>query len=499
MRVTSNAGMGKWMAIFLALGLFLGLGITMPASAGDLPTSEVRIIKYAEDGVTILNEVTVDYLWMEENLEVVGDGTTVYRYEGLTLNPDDLWDADETYPGGFTIENAVKGTRIRDLCELAGGAGSGTEIVLVARDGFETTLPYSSIYTDPAVQARQGDAILAWWADGKYVPDYDEGMRVFFMPENDHIYGLWDMHETLPSKYWHYYLMDGVHYPSCTSAAAKWINTIEIYSIPLSDWSLKLDGRDIGGIEYEVSKTYFESALACQFGANHKAAYTDAQGRVWEGMPLWFLVGYVNDTDLHSPTAFDDELAMAGYDVVITSAGGKSVTIDSRDIIRNSNYIIANSLNGTPIPDSSSDWPLRLVGPAVTGATSVSGIASIELVRSNPVEPRPVYTVTPEEDAAYTAGTTKDGVNTMTVNDGVNGFKYFTVGITPVTSHSGSETVVFAHFRNGEQLGINAARADFDQVEIAQAGFNVKAGDMIKAYMVDDLTSSADLNPVILQ
>ncbi|MDD2553523.1 MAG: PKD domain-containing protein, partial [Desulfotomaculaceae bacterium] len=193
------------------------------------PVPEVRIIKYDEDGVTILEEMTVDYQWMENEsgLDVIGDGTTVYRYEGITNNPGDVWDADETYPGGYKIQNAVKGTRIRDLCELVGGMGAGTEIVLVAKDDYETRLPYSSIYTDPSVQERQGDAILAWWADGKYVPNYKDGMRLFFTPE-DHIYGQWDMHETLPEQYWHYYFSDGVQYPSCAGLSAKYITTIKI-------------------------------------------------------------------------------------------------------------------------------------------------------------------------------------------------------------------------------------------------------------------------------
>ena len=116
----------------------------------------------------------------DSGFDVIGDGTTLYRYEGITNNPDDVWDADETYPGGFKIANAVKGTRIRDLCDLVGGMGAGTDITFVAKDGFETTLPYSCIYTDPSVQARQGDAILAWWGDGKYVPDYADGMFILY-------------------------------------------------------------------------------------------------------------------------------------------------------------------------------------------------------------------------------------------------------------------------------------------------------------------------------
>ncbi|MGI6712834.1 MAG: hypothetical protein ACOX4L_09020, partial [Bacillota bacterium] len=57
---------------------------------------------------------------------------------------------------------------------------------------------------------------------------------------------------------------------------------------------------------------------------------------------------------------------------------------------------------------------------------------------------------------------------------GTAGFKYFTCSITPVNPHHGLKTVVFVHLRDGVQLGLNATKADFDQVNTAQAGFNVK-------------------------
>ena len=196
--------------------------------------------------------------------------------------------------------------------------GSGTTITFVASDGFETTLPYSSIYTNPAVQARQGDAIIAWWGDGQYVPKYADGMRLFFTPDGDHVYGQWDMHETLPSQYWRYNFQDNVQYPSCAGLSAKYITTIKVYSSPESDWTLELDGRDIGGVNYTVSKPFLEEAIACQFGADHKATYTDSKGRVWEGMPLWFFAGFVDDADQHSPNAYNETKALAGYNIVIT-------------------------------------------------------------------------------------------------------------------------------------------------------------------------------------
>ncbi len=464
------------------------------------PLPEVRIVKYAEDGVTILKEKTVDYMWLENEsgFDVIGDGETIYKFEGITNDPDDVWDADENYLGGFKIEDAIKGTRVRDLCSLVGGMGAGTEIVFVAKDGWETRLPYSSVYPDPSVQTRQGDTVLAWFANGKYVPDYKDGMRLFFTPE-DHIYGQWDMHETLPEAYWHYYYGGGVQYPSCAGLSAKYITEIRVYSVPFGDWTFELDGRDIGGTYLEVSKTFFESGLTCTFGANHDATYTDSKDRVWGGMPLWLLAGYVDDQDEHSGNAFNLELARAGYDIVITAGDGSVVTIDSKNINRNADYIVANTLDGTPIPESDKSWPLRLVGPAVSGSESISGIARIELKGSQ--KQKPLYTVTPVDDAAYTVSETTEGIGKMTVKENITGLKSFSVKITPVVPHDGEETVVFTHLRDGVQLAISTIRADFDLagIDSAQASFNVEPDDVVKVYIVDELSNSADRNPIILQ
>lgn len=145
-------------------------------------------------------------------------------------------------------------------------------------------------------------------------------------------------------------------------------------------------------------------------------------------------------------------------------------------------------------------------GQAVADATSLRIYWSGKVIKnvlgltiSRPVSENPKYTVAPVADAAYTAGTTDKGINIMTVNSGISGFKYFAVNITPVTPHEGNEVVVFTHLRGGNQLGINAAKADFDLVNAAQAGFNVRADDIIKAYIVDDLTNSTTVNPIVFQ
>lgn len=109
------------------------------------------------------------------------------------------------------------------------------------------------------------------------------------------------------------------------------------------------------------------------------------------------------------------------------------------------------------------------------------------------------YTITPVADGSYVKGTTVDGIVTMTVNSGVTGFKYFSVSVAPAETHYGDEVVAFVQLRNGTQLSINATSTDFDIVAKARAGFNVQAGDIIKVYIVDDLTNDENFNPTLLQ
>lgn len=109
------------------------------------------------------------------------------------------------------------------------------------------------------------------------------------------------------------------------------------------------------------------------------------------------------------------------------------------------------------------------------------------------------YELTPAEDEVYTSGETPDGIIMMTVNSGISGMKYFAVSVAPVLPHEGLETVVFSHWRGGSQLALNALQADFDVVTEAQAGFNVQPGDIIKAYIIDQLTNDPDQNPVLFQ
>jgi PKD repeat protein len=345
-------------------------------------------------------------------------------FQGVTFDPADLWDPTETK--GMTppkIDNAIKGTRVRDICDLVGGMEPGTEIKFVSNDGYETTLPYDAIYPNPHVYSHLGESVIAWYADGNYVPQYGDGPRLFFTPE-DHVVGQWDMHEALPEQYWHYYWSGGVQYPSVAGLSAKYISTIKIYSAPVTDWVLVLDGEDIGGLNQTISRNYFESALACQFGANHEAEYTDSAGRTWSGMPLWFLAGFVDDNDQHSNNAFNDTLAAAGYDVIVTARDGYTITLPSEQIIRNNNYLVANALNGTTIAEADSNWPLRLTGQNVTAGMTVKGVASIRLV-SRHAGNEPEIKIVPTQSALPINSTAQYQILLSSAPDGLAGYDLY--------------------------------------------------------------------------
>jgi len=353
-----------------------------PETSEKTSVPSVRIIAYDTDGKTILNETTVDYTWMEENFPIIGDGTETFRYEGITNTPEDVWDEELTFPGGFKIDAPVKGTLIRDLVGLVGGMESGTVLNLVASDGYETKLAYSTIYPNPAAMTLAGEAFLAWNKDGKNVPQFREGYQLFFTGGDDGVFSLWDMHETMNPNHWHYYWGDGgVQYASAAGLATKYVTEIHVFTEPESEWELHLNGTDVGGLDAPIASGYYDSGLVCQFGANHKASYTDTDGTVYEGMPLWFLCGFVDDADQHSNQAYNEDLAKSGYNIIIEGNEGATTIIDSSKAVRSSDYLIASIKDGVRIPSTDAAFPLMLIGAGVS--EPVSGVHSITLTKSD--------------------------------------------------------------------------------------------------------------------
>ena len=354
----------------VAIQIGVEAGSTPPPSKGG--TTEIRVVKYAADGKTIEDETTITYHQMENDFTVYGgDNGIRLRFQGPTFDPEDLWNpAEDLHIDPAKVDDVVRGTAIKDLCDLVGGVPEGWEVQLAASDGYTAKLNYTNLY---APLERQGEAIVAWWTerDG-YVPGYSGGMRLFFNT-SDGVFGADDMRACLAEPYWHYFDSGGVHYPSAAGVSNQKIATIMI-KLPREDWNLTLTGA----ITQNITRSYFESGKACAM-AGHDATWTDDGGNVWSGMPLWLLCGYVDDANSHDygTNPFRDDLAAAGYNVTVIDYGPDgtkgtgddfSAVFNSSFVARNNNIVVANEIDGAPLSKDGdkAPWPLKLVGSALT-------------------------------------------------------------------------------------------------------------------------------------
>lgn len=225
------------LSIALLLSLIVALFGAPLAVASTGATTEVYVVKLAEDGTTVLAETTVSYEWMEENLPVQGDGVTHYYHQGPVFEGD-KWDPEET--ANPKDKGAVKGTDIKDLCELVGGMSPGDDVMIHAVDGYHTEYGYTNVY-EP--QDKQGPIVLCWYngEDALIGERYGEGypgtnsyrtaMQIVFMaktknPDGNYIFGNSDMRECLPEQSQHFYEI----YASTNGLSVKWVDEIRVYT-----------------------------------------------------------------------------------------------------------------------------------------------------------------------------------------------------------------------------------------------------------------------------
>lgn len=204
------------------------------------PSTAVHVVKYAADGTTVLNETTVTYQWMEANLPVQGDGKTHYYHQGPVFvnDKEGQWDINETT--NFKDEGAVKGTDVKDLCNLVGGMDAGDEVMIKAPDGYHIEFGYENVYTP---QTRQGPIVVCWYNGEEtsvgerqgvgYPPAYFTGMRLVFFADTSvnkdgkHVFGNNDMRTVMPPATIH--LFEDL-YPSTSGYTVKWIDEVRVYT-----------------------------------------------------------------------------------------------------------------------------------------------------------------------------------------------------------------------------------------------------------------------------
>ena len=249
------------------IGVLLALALALPAVPESAvlavgATGSVHIAKYAADGVTVADERTVSYQWMEKNLRVFGDGMTHYYHQGPSFDPDNLWDPGETV--NLKDKGAVMGSSVEDLCDLVGGMAPEDEVMMHSVDNWTIKFKYANVCE---AQERQGTIALCWYngedaLDGERYGEgypgnsgYRSALQIVIMggtanSEGKHVFGNTDMQAVMPPEegYSHFYQDSEGFWPSTNGLSGKWIDGIFIYptgtapEVPESDASLAADG-----------------------------------------------------------------------------------------------------------------------------------------------------------------------------------------------------------------------------------------------------------------
>jgi len=256
--------------------------------------------------------------------------------------------------GRITPPQVYKGVSLKDLVNAYSGIDETMGLNIVAEDGYAITFSYDQIMNSTfiAYDPATGDelkssvalnAILAYTREDQPLDPKEDGTLrlVIISPENNQV-------------------TDG-HW------SVKWVNGVEIKAL-IQDWNLTLDGA----IEETIDRASFESCVNC-----HKSTWKDDKAQEWTGIPLWLLLGFVDDEIKHEGPAFNDSLAQTGYLSDVIAADGYTISLDSARVARNNDMIVAHSVNENPLPDQY--FPLRLVGSAVEKNEQIGQITKLML------------------------------------------------------------------------------------------------------------------------
>ncbi|TFF91184.1 hypothetical protein EU545_05220 [Candidatus Thorarchaeota archaeon] len=97
--------------------------------------------------------------------------------------------------GNLGGNGTYRGVRVSTLVDLVGGMEPTDTLTAIASDGYNWTYAYSKVYPNTTYYDIQGDMVLAFEYNGQRVPEYQDGFRIMFLPE-DGVYSNEDANET---------------------------------------------------------------------------------------------------------------------------------------------------------------------------------------------------------------------------------------------------------------------------------------------------------------
>jgi len=301
-------------------------------------------------------------------IEVVGTGGSIQNVSLSDMMLMDSLTRNSSYQNTYGNVRGVgvyTGVKVSDMVDLVGGVEEGFLVRVIAKDGYSQTFERSKVYPNATVWNIQGDMILAYEYEGHLVPEYEEGVRLAFLPE-DGYYSNADANATTD--------------PNPAAAGPQWVSNVVRIEIL----------EDLYNSTFSLSETLLRSLDPITGEGGYKKKSGD-------------IIGPFNFTGVAISTLLEEYVTLPeNYILIARSSDGysseytKSIvegTVNGYDSTGsplnaiNSTMIIAYEQDGSSITDGG---PLRLVflnedGNLTDGFRWVSDVVSITILEQSSI------------------------------------------------------------------------------------------------------------------
>ena len=261
-------------------------GTNTPGETHNIPDFEITLTGEEGDTVTLGPSDFEDLTKIEMNGGLLTSAGTIkgpYKYTGVALSEV------LALVGTITDENSLRVT-----------AADGYAMVFTWEELHGDFLTFNPATGDEVEATEELIPVLSYWEDDEPLPDGHGPIRLVILGEEG--------------------LISEGHF---------WIKQVaEIEVIPaIREYTLDLTGA----LNETMDRATFESGTECpDTTPDHQGVYVDGDGGIWTGMPLWLLVGRIDDTVTHTASAYNRELADVGaYTVQIIAEDGYTVELNS--------------------------------------------------------------------------------------------------------------------------------------------------------------------------
>ncbi len=247
--------------------------------------------------------------------------------------------------GNVRGQGDYTGVKIADLVNLVGGMAENESLRVTASDEYSMTFGYYKVFPNASFLAIQGDMILAYEYNGTMVPDYEDGFRIAFLPD-DGYYSNADANATTN--------------PNPAGAGPQWVsNVVKIEVLgPSEPVALTIYS---GGTTIPLTLSEIMDLTPISGQGSYRTSFPSIKGPYdITGVSFEILLGLLPIV----PTNYS-LIALAGDDyttqytktIVEGQLSGYNATGYPVDLI-NSTMVLAYEIDGNPIPEG--DGPLKI-------------------------------------------------------------------------------------------------------------------------------------------